>query len=412
MLLVRKLPLGRISARASAATLALQIEQVLQAARLEAVPFDQPAAQETNAVFIPGQLEAIVRLARRHAHGAPAEEWFWKMIVPGWRPDLSSGERWLALLRAAHELPEAAVAVAAVVEEAVEAGVENELLCALPPGLGHAWLQRAGWNAPVLPAAETAHLPSLNSRHEVIVRQWAQRWGPASRRLNWLAVIFAVAEKPARAADRNLSSRVAALVAEVLKNEPGAPVEIALPPRPLVPFLQEEPSAFAGLLFLLPILQRLGLEEALVAQPALIEAGFPARLLRFIGERAGLPNDDPLALAFDGFDPVAPWPVTWEMPAPAQAELASPKPRGRLNSPLLAWHTAVRRWSRRHARMGLIALICRPGAVALSHTQIEISFPLADVDIRLRRLALDVDPGWVPWLGKVVRFHYGEETRE
>jgi len=26
----------------------------------------------------------------------------------------------------------------------------------------------------------------------------------------------------------------------------------------------------------------------------------------------------------------------------------------------------------------------------------------------VRRVALDVDPGWLPWLGCVVRFHYGD----
>lgn len=411
ILVVRRLPLGRIPARATSALFALQIEKAMHEVRVQAVPFDSPGAGAANAVYFPGQIEVITRLARLHARGAPTAEWFWKTIVPAWEAGSARGERWLALLRAAHELPEIALTVAAIIEEAIEAGAENELLCALPPGLARGWLQMAGWNAPT-PLVETAYIFALNARHEAIVRQWAHRWGPASRRLNWLAVVLAVAEKPARTADRNLSSRVAALVAEVLRNEPGAPVEIALPPRPLVPFIQDETSAFAGLLFLLPILQRLGLEEALAAQPALIEAGFFAQLLRFIGERVGLPNDDPLAQAFDGFDPIARWPDIWEMPAPAQVELASPKPRARLNSPLLAWHTAVRRWSRRHARMGLIALICRPGTVALSRTQLEISFPLVDVDIRLRRLALDVDPGWVPWLGKVVRFHYGEETRE
>jgi hypothetical protein len=35
-----------------------------------------------------------------------------------------------------------------------------------------------------------------------------------------------------------------------------------------------------------------------------------------------------------------------------------------------------------------------------------VFFDLAAADVRVRRSGLDIDPGWVPWLGRVVRFHY------
>ncbi len=45
----------------------------------------------------------------------------------------------------------------------------------------------------------------------------------------------------------------------------------------------------------------------------------------------------------------------------------------------------------------------------MSRTHIEASFALSDLDVRVRRSALDVDPGWVPWLEKRVRFAFGED---
>ena len=33
-------------------------------------------------------------------------------------------------------------------------------------------------------------------------------------------------------------------------------------------------------------------------------------------------------------------------------------------------------------------------------------FDMAEVDVDVRIAGLDVDPGWVPWLGAVVRFCY------
>ena len=216
VLVVRRLPLGRLSANASSATLALLIEQAMREVRMQAVCFDSPAAKQANAIVISGQAEAIARLARLHARGEVATEWFWTAIVPAWRAGLSRGERWLTLLQAAHDLPEAPLAVAMIVKEAVEAGAENELLCSLPPGRGREWLQVAGWSlAPE--ADEAASDLALNARHETIVRRWAHRWGPRSRRLSWLAVTLAVAEKPARMADPNLPARVAAWLTQLME---------------------------------------------------------------------------------------------------------------------------------------------------------------------------------------------------
>jgi hypothetical protein len=42
----------------------------------------------------------------------------------------------------------------------------------------------------------------------------------------------------------------------------------------------------------------------------------------------------------------------------------------------------------------------------VSRTHVDVCFDLSQIDLRLRRLALDVDPGWVPWLGRVMQVIY------
>ncbi len=46
---------------------------------------------------------------------------------------------------------------------------------------------------------------------------------------------------------------------------------------------------------------------------------------------------------------------------------------------------------------------------SILHTHWDVMFDINRTDLRLRRVALDSDPGWVPWLGRVVRFHYDSE---
>jgi hypothetical protein len=54
----------------------------------------------------------------------------------------------------------------------------------------------------------------------------------------------------------------------------------------------------------------------------------------------------------------------------------------------------------------LRALVLRTGRIAATRTHVDVVFTLAQVDLAVRRAGIDIDPGWVPWLGRVVRFHY------
>ena len=64
------------------------------------------------------------------------------------------------------------------------------------------------------------------------------------------------------------------------------------------------------------------------------------------------------------------------------------------------------RYLRRHAGIGLPALVRQPGKVATTPAWVDFVFDQTQADIRVRKAGIDIDPGWIPWLGKVVRFHY------
>jgi len=51
-------------------------------------------------------------------------------------------------------------------------------------------------------------------------------------------------------------------------------------------------------------------------------------------------------------------------------------------------------------------LLHRPGTIFAERGWIDIEMPLGSVDIDIRRAGLDIDPGWIGWLGSVVRFRY------
>ncbi len=52
------------------------------------------------------------------------------------------------------------------------------------------------------------------------------------------------------------------------------------------------------------------------------------------------------------------------------------------------------------------ALLQRPAWLQLSATHLDVVFALDQAELAVRRLGLDANPGWVPWLGRIVQLHF------
>jgi hypothetical protein len=156
-------------------------------------------------------------------------------------------------------------------------------------------------------------------------------------------------------------------------------------------------TAWGGLLFLLNTADAAGIPEALDRPPfdARPSGWVLHRIARLLVPAAA---DDPAVLAFAGLD------------APPDDEPEAFERR--------ALERCAARWGRRTARRlratgtggGRSELVHRvakrDAAVDRKPGWIEIHLSLADVDLDIRRAGLDIDPGWLPWLGRVVRFRY------
>ncbi len=48
-----------------------------------------------------------------------------------------------------------------------------------------------------------------------------------------------------------------------------------------------------------------------------------------------------------------------------------------------------------------------PARLLASASHVDLHFSLNDASLAVRRVGLDINPGWLPWFGRVVTFHYG-----
>ncbi|WP_319549550.1 hypothetical protein [Desulfogranum marinum] len=160
-------------------------------------------------------------------------------------------------------------------------------------------------------------------------------------------------------------------------------------------------TEFGGLLFLLPLLEHSGIIDEIVVK------GMGSRSLGWFLHGLALhllPTDtaDPATLAFCGLRPDAPLP--WENePGPNEDE-----------KQLLAnWRLKIIKalaehitWQKMKPEQILQKICCRKAAIVADPGWFEVIFSLQDVSTEIRRAGLDQDPGFIPWLGVIIKFFY------
>jgi hypothetical protein len=163
------------------------------------------------------------------------------------------------------------------------------------------------------------------------------------------------------------------------------------------------PTPWAGLLFLLATAEATGIPEAVLDDEVFAARPLPWVLQGIALSLLATDAADPAVAAFAGSDPALRPP--WERgPAATAAELL------RIAELADAWARPTAALldtdDDRPARETVAALARRRGHIRFRPGWTEARLAAAEVDVTVRRAGLDLDPGWIPWLGTVVRFVY------
>lgn len=454
-LFVRHLELGECVAELGVRALSERVTRVMRDAYASALAFDAPGAAGAAAVRAPPELDAWLLLARRAAAPAPLDlsAWFWPLIFPGLTAATDRRRALQLATEALLRIPAPFPAFSLLLERLVEDGNAGALLSALTPALARALLPTLGVDgsasvalAPAAPgeAAAPHVVPapesfSWSAGWADVIEQFVASWGAADVRTLWLCATALWSKAPSLLAGPAAPLRIASLVqaagagalerpatrertgassqpagstaaqaGESSATEPSRPQPVPdgnapplakvtdpgtqrdAPGRSLNQPVHETPCG--GVFFLLHVLARLGLRSFLSSNLRLAEAAFLKRFLDHILEACGAPEHDVLRV--------------WLAPP-------EPVPDGQgLQAPITAWRDACRRWLLEHTELELESLVCRPASVLLTATALNLVFDLEQSDVVVRRAALDLDPGYVPALGRVVKFHYLQHARE
>lgn len=430
VLLVRRLHLGRLPEGLSSQSLSLLIEQRVAAVDGEWVHGGEERAAQADTVFFASRLQAAQAALRWRAQGAALSAWYWPLALPGVAVQAAPGVFLDQLVKCLCEHPAAGATLPAWVADAVARGhagwlvqhlsahaVQRLLGAAAVPVVAASDASGGTSTAWVLPSGITVRLntPAPRWLHAVL---GAAQWRPAAAR-GLVAAVPVLAQAPAVEPPGSRSDSVAGSIQAatqvltahrpvaaaaphheghrsptLIESEPAARTGAGLGALPFThqPSVAPDgdawtavPTNAGGLLFVLPVLERLGFADCQASHPDLPLCG---AVLQHLLHRLALPPDDPA------------WALVASLPVPVDG---APVPA------VTHWVAAVRRYLRRHARIGLASLCLRHAHLSWSPSHLDVHFALASADLRVRRLGLDVDPGWLPWLQRVVTFHFVRE---
>lgn len=453
LVLVRQLTLPRLVGDLNGPMAARAIEASYRALLPTAVHGGDPRAPTANVVWFEDRLEALLEALSICVNERPLDAWFWRQALgrpalggsadavpalfqaiadyesPGqseavgllalarrWRRwSIPSFTRFLRLLPAAllesadlpippvakvdgrregdtrrHAMPAPALKVIDEARARIRAAAEVDLEHAA--WVTHLELAAAG----VAPSEDS--MPSVGALVASVVEGTFQSADPTAKRVR--------AEQPLE--DRNAEppmDRVSLSSSSIDSTRP-APVQISpafaqaqstatssaveVTSLALPPWLSgASASAHGGFFMLLNAWHALGFHDWMAAQAPELRAAIARAWLERWAMRLRVPADDPQQLV-------------WQ-------QLPKQKLSVSCSATLRDWTVRTRRWLRTRALIGPASLVLRPGAVCVTRTHVDVMFPLQEVDLRVRRAGLDLDPGWVAWLGRIVTFHFIDE---
>lgn len=408
LVIVRRLNLGVMPLHAGVTCWSRRIEERFQRLRTDIVPADHPSASRAEAVFFENEAAPWRQMALRMATGRPCSEWFWKKALPGWTPETPPAAAMRLAVRALTvRTPVLGLVLA---RQLGEIGHISKLLLALDPADYEQLLPNFS-QAPPKSTESDSYNSAIASLINFVRRQsWVgaalAEWRPESRpaqlviaaalvqtglpvpprhELSQIATavsLSVISPPPFRESDSAMLDKVAPSLwneketAEHPQNQPQVPKQ-STPPEDREP----QPTSVGGLFFLIPLFEQTGLPHLLGSNASLVKCGLPWHLFHAALRLARpLEND-----------------VWHSLPAPPIAP-----PRGTRWRPLLRAHHR----SLALTQIPLLKILRRRALATLTETHIDVFFQFGDADARIRRAGLDLNPGWVPWLGKVVTFHY------
>jgi hypothetical protein len=419
LVILRKLDLGRIDQGLNERT-----SHVLRDMIANAVPAFSPGSTRANAVWFASPEVAKISLLEILLQGVEPLAWYWPKAVPELKHGAASAR--LILLVQLQRSPQGRIKLAQLVRRMVEDSTLPRLLQHISETdathLVEIWPGKTSLALPIqkaVPRSSTTTFMQPDSASvafvDIHLRAVAQQIANVANLSSllsmpghsavrqWLCNCLVLAANPSLVEDaayvKSVARELDVMLANMNADAELPPANLLQSPSRATPSISndnqqtspapqllslEQRSTAAGLFYLLRPLRQMGYDAWMKQHPHEATRQHGLQLLRHIAIRQRISAADPV----------------WGLLPPDTDSGVDTSP----------WRVALDRWLRKHCRLNLAKVIKRTGWLEWGEDHISVRFPLDGADLRLRRRGVDVDPGFVSWLGRSVRFTYADKT--
>ena len=465
LLLVKKLDLGVFRTGSTSVSISKLIDEKIRSECYQPVCVDQQQSPDQDVVWFSDATEAVFALLKLVLNRQAPTAWYWPVIFPSLpkKPGLPE-----VLFTVSRDFPRSEIKPLVLVNAMRMLFLITDIktifdVITLP--LIQVMANEAGLYPHLVSAAGTelksgpVNLPVLSGLWEEAIKKAVQVWGEDDLRSHWLAYCALITANPALIENKLIWPSIIALIeiindssfkkmtgqgegetdgldhrdfdAHVIntkKNTIGNTVEqvkftdeVVDDQNPIDAEFKFEGlfnSEYSGFGFLVSLLEYLSIDQLLSENPLLAEVNFPVRILRLVSERFGIDPQHPLLQALPETPVCADQlvekfiaPADWQVLVRSTENIDSMLYRPTIRQLEIVVQLLLSRFLYRFVKMSLRSLIMREGQISITRTHLDILLDLDQLDIRIRKTGLDINPGWVGWLGMVVQFHYQREEQ-
>ena len=183
---------------------------------------------------------------------------------------------------------------------------------------------------------------------------------------------------------------------------------------PVKKYLSHQFCKYSGLPLMVKVMEYLGMSEFINDNPDL--HWIPGALLNELRIHLDISKDDPVCLWLPYSDNLSFYdackkegvyfrtPDNWLTLLKRKTVYVDKEMSGL--AVLNYWLYAIACYTRLYAGMNIRQIVCRNGKLSITPTHVDLFYTMNQIDINIRMAGIDIDPGWVNWLGKVITIYY------
>ena len=432
---IKKLRLKKFLCNSSSMQLSRNIDHAILNMSPQLIQWPWLDNENTEAVWFEDEYSPYELLLKGIVNKQRPSAWYWKLAVKGWSTELNVDAAYDLILTHLTNDDKGWLAIARVIDFIVEGSDYRAVLDAITIEQAVKWLsikQQAGYQISHHDIVETNTADQMNLAQKTkayplafvspkwrsVLYEYQSIWQSDDPRMIWLLHIAGQVHQPS-----SPGLFVSLVLDEFSRSYRSLEQSTSINSDQLIlvdkvnverKYLLHKLCKYSGLPLMVKVMEYLGMSDFINDNPDL--HWLPGALLNELRIHIGISKDAPACLWLPYSDNLLFYeackkevfhfrtPDNWPTLLKRKIVYVNKEMSGL--AVLNHWLHAISCYTRLYACMNIRQIVCRNGKISVTPTHVDLFYTMNQIDINIRMAGIDIDPGWVSWLGKIITIYY------